>query len=585
MKKNLLLTAILASSLTACGGDSSGSSDSTSDSPSARSVSTVTSTQAFAANDACPNGGIDVAVGIDENGNGVLDTDEIDNTQSICHGTNGADGRDGTNGQDGASIISLIKVTEEPASEHCANGGARIDVGPDSNSSDTLDASEITDTDYLCNNTTTIAETFAECADNDVCSLSGRIEEDFTLTADKLWVITDDVIVGDGDRFLLSDVEVADVKNNGVTLTIEPGTKIKVNAETRLRITRGSKLMAEGTKEAPIRFSSWDPSTSWNGIVLEGFAPYYLDADQGPCSDGPAPCNIVESFSNQSLFGGDDAADSSGVMKYVTISGGAWPYGSNDTTRTGLALLATGYNTDISYVQIEDFIHGSLVRGGTVNLNHIVTRTDSIGLLFGHGYKGNTQYAIIDSQYLYGSTNSGLYVGFGRIYQYVSDTDVAVSNITFLNDSTDGDNNIDGNSGRAIAIYGSSSVVVNNSVIVGDHYTTCAGASGPDETHISNLTITNMSSTCDTFMESPTGVITETGQEYVEDLEIGTTGAYNSGSLSIVSDWNVVDNGSGFTFDNTDYQGAVAPSATIQNVWWQGWTIPGSMDEIAYQAD
>jgi hypothetical protein len=39
-----------------------------------------------------------------------------------------------------------------------------------------------------------------------------------------------------------------------------------------------------------------------------------------------------------------------------------------------------------------------------------------------------------------------------------------------------------------------------------------------------------------------------------------------------------VDNGSGFTFDSTDYIGAVEPGTSPASAWWSGWIIPGSLD-------
>ncbi|MCP4754688.1 MAG: hypothetical protein GY866_27725 [Proteobacteria bacterium] len=43
----------------------------------------------------CANGGITIESGIDDNGNGLLDTAEVDNTQTVCHGEDGSDGDDG----------------------------------------------------------------------------------------------------------------------------------------------------------------------------------------------------------------------------------------------------------------------------------------------------------------------------------------------------------------------------------------------------------------------------------------------------------------------------------------------------------
>ena len=38
------------------------------------------------------------------------------------------------------------------------------------------------------------------------------------------------------------------------------------------------------------------------------------------------------------------------------------------------------------------------------------------------------------------------------------------------------------------------------------------------------------------------------------------------------------DNGSGFTFNNTSYIGAVAPGTSAGNAWWAGWIIEGTLD-------
>ena len=36
--------------------------------------------------------------------------------------------------------------------------------------------------------------------------------------------------------------------------------------------------------------------------------------------------------------------------------------------------------------------------------------------------------------------------------------------------------------------------------------------------------------------------------------------------------------GSSFTFDQTDYVGAVEPGTAAAEAWWAGWTIEGSLD-------
>jgi len=104
--------------------------------PVAQNPSVAVSTSAFGPNQTCPNGGINVQSGIDDNGDGVLDPAEVDVVQEVC---NGADG-----------LNSLIQVTPEPAGANCSSGGQRIDAGVDINNNAILDIAEITSTEYVC---------------------------------------------------------------------------------------------------------------------------------------------------------------------------------------------------------------------------------------------------------------------------------------------------------------------------------------------------------------------------------------------------------------------------------------------------
>lgn len=87
--------------------------------------------------DNCPNGGFKIEVGIDANGDGTLAESEVSGTQFICNGLDGA--------------VSLLNIAEEPAGANCSEGGFRVDAGRDTNGNGVLDDSEITDTEYVCN--------------------------------------------------------------------------------------------------------------------------------------------------------------------------------------------------------------------------------------------------------------------------------------------------------------------------------------------------------------------------------------------------------------------------------------------------
>ena len=70
-------------------------------------------------------------------------------------GANGLDGKNGTNGTDGIDgadgLTSLILTAVEEPGANCANGGFRLDIGLDANSNGSLDADEISSSQYLCN--------------------------------------------------------------------------------------------------------------------------------------------------------------------------------------------------------------------------------------------------------------------------------------------------------------------------------------------------------------------------------------------------------------------------------------------------
>jgi hypothetical protein len=130
--RSLCLLVPLAVFLTGCGGGSSA----TADNSAAPSASARTSVIASGDTD-CPNGGVLVESGIDENKNGVLDDAEVDDSEKVCNGID--------------SHNSLIALNDEPAGANCPYGGIRIDSGVDSDDSGVLDSTEVNSSGYVCN--------------------------------------------------------------------------------------------------------------------------------------------------------------------------------------------------------------------------------------------------------------------------------------------------------------------------------------------------------------------------------------------------------------------------------------------------
>jgi len=95
----------------------------------------------------CAYGGKNVSVGLDTNGNSILDASEITSSNYVCNGANG--GTNGTNGSNGFN--SLVSILTETAGAHCAYGGQKINSGLDANNNGALEVSEVTTTNYVCN--------------------------------------------------------------------------------------------------------------------------------------------------------------------------------------------------------------------------------------------------------------------------------------------------------------------------------------------------------------------------------------------------------------------------------------------------
>ena len=74
----------------------------------------VTTSALSVGSSGCPMGGNVVRIGMDDDGDGVLSTMEVDQTMYVCNGVNGVDGSDGADGADGVMPtvmeLSLIHI-------------------------------------------------------------------------------------------------------------------------------------------------------------------------------------------------------------------------------------------------------------------------------------------------------------------------------------------------------------------------------------------------------------------------------------------------------------------------------------------
>ncbi len=210
--------------------------------------------------------------------------------------------------------------------------------------------------------------------------VNGNIDADATWTADKTWIL--------GGRVTVV---------TGVTLTIEPGTVVKGQAgaganSTALLIARGGTIIACGTADLPIVFTSiadeltpqdiaagnycspnLDPTVNglWGGLIVLGNAPISAQNDNDQDVSELQIEGIPTSDSN-GLYGGNNAADSSGSLCYISIRHGGTNIGEGNEIN-GLTLGGVGSGTFINNIEVvanqDDGIEWF---GGTVDADNLL---------------------------------------------------------------------------------------------------------------------------------------------------------------------------------------------------------------------
>lgn len=192
------------------------------------------------------------------------------------------------------------------------------------------------------------------------------------------------------------------------TMTIQPGTTIKGSYTgtnvAALIITRGSKLVAPGTADAPIIFtsSSANPqSGDWGGIVLCGKAPIN-SAYQSKQGLYQVEGGIDNAFGD-GLAGSGDAVvptaianDSSGVLQYIRIEYAGYAF-QPDKEINSLTMAGVGSKTVIDHIQTvyakDDAFEWF---GGTVNCKYLIAyKTLDDDFDTDLGYSGKVQFGLV----------------------------------------------------------------------------------------------------------------------------------------------------------------------------------------------
>ena len=421
--------------------------------------------------------------------------------------------------------------------------------------------------------------------------LEGKISSDRTLKANYTYTIRGIVYV-----------------TNGAKLTIEPGTTIhgETSSKGALVITRGSRIIADGTKDKPIIFTS-DASApkrgDWGGVVICGKAP------TNASFNGQAGVGQVEGGVNNGeglgLYGGVDAADNSGILHYVRIEYAGYAY-LPDNELNGLTLAGVGNGTKIDYVEIykanDDAIE---CFGGTVNLKHTVfvsTLDDDYDT--DNGWSGQVQFGIV--------LRDSSIADISKSESFESDNDANGSALTpqtrgvYSNMTIIGPRATTSNVGNSLFLAGAqirrnSSISIFNSVIMGYPKGILIDASKgtPTDNNISgntlfvqNTIVAGSAKPIDYSASSTAG----TGWTATDALNWFNTAAYGNSILATNDEVKLTDafnysnpdftpkagspllTGASFAnsllssgFTATSYRGAVGASGE-DATWWKGWT-------------
>lgn len=284
-------------------------------------------------------------------------------------------------------------------------------------------------------------------------------------------ITTNTTWTNDNTYTLFGDIIV----KNGATLTIEKGTLIKGNKTTlsRLVVAAGAKLVAQGTAEEPVVFTSSQPvgqrsRADWAGIAICGLAPINSKDANGNSIQGRIECGTDADYD----YGGTNADDSSGVISYVRIEYAGYVCGTN-TELNSLTMGGVGRKTKIDHVMIsygQD--DGFEWFGGNVNCSELISfgaRDDDFDTDF--GYSGKVQNGLIirlDTVADQGDISNAFESDNDANGTYNTPyTGAVFSNITVIGPAETKTSVVDPKYGWALRIRRNSSISIFNSMFIG----------------------------------------------------------------------------------------------------------------------
>lgn len=389
--------------------------------------------------------------------------------------------------------------------------------------------------------------------------------------------------------------------STNVVLTVEDGAVVmgREAVLTYMVVNRGNSINIVGLPNAPVIFTSEEnvagttTATSqqqWGGLILLGRAPV-SDCLDGGATEGTDDCEAqIEGTAIQSLYGGDDVADSSGNVQYVQFRFSGYEFAANNELQS-LTTGGTGTGTDFSRIMsFNSSDDGVEFFGGYVNGKYwVVVGAGDDSFDTDSGLQAELQWLIAVQR-----TDTGN--GVMEVDSPVADAndtprqDLRISNATFLHQSTGSDQD-------AIRIRGGADVVLANSLVLStvqgcfdadDSETLQAQGAGAEEDGAPFFPATYMQCAQTPFENDGNGPAAQTA------FEATTNGTWtgnpgNSSTATITLTMNYENDGTqgtvwtptplnrnGFTFDVPTFIGA----ATSASTWYEGWTCDSALADF-----
>jgi hypothetical protein len=396
----------------------------------------------------------------------------------------------------------------------------------------------------------------------------------------------------------------------GATLTVEPGVILfGQSGNDYVVVHRDAKIMAEGTKQSPIIFTSLadikgDETTAgqWGGLVLLGNAP------TNKCPTDGSDCALqVEGVEEGAVFGGTDWEDNSGSLKYVVVKYAGYEI-STDNELNGVTFGGVGSGTTVDYLQVHaNADDGVEFFGGAVDVKHLVltgNQDDSVD--WDNGFRGRLQHVFIQHDVNSGQGNRAIEAdNDGSTPDKEPQSNPTIANMTIIGNNFDTDSSdsegIYLREGTAAKIYNTvvtgpsemgeclefeggdtSSVTVDNAnsgkIVMQNTVMACTNGENFKDSKATQGTDDKADDTV--LLDLEAWFLAETSNSLSNSILISSTGIPDSNSPLIADEAGQDVAGVDTWFDSNTHVGAFDGD----NDWRQGWAFGFGGGEVTAQA-